>query len=401
MNKAASLSTVAIRSRKLSQSICGSKVLSLFFLLPFFKTDFVDYIGLTSVFNSILTIETIIFALLFLLTGFKSRMLWFLIIYFVWDLMVAPSMGGSQSPSAFYCFQAIGFSFYVLLGMKADAIKALDNLSFVLCLMSAFNLVLLLRFPDGVMQTSNGNLWPFGIRTAFSLVVIPGLCFSLLFDSFRGRGSFSLRTWTMLFVAVTTLVNQWVATGIIELLLLFVFYIIAKARGSLSMKTGVPIVVAVSIGLLFLGPSSIFGGFIDSLGKNMTLSGRTEIWAAVMAAISLKPLFGYGALSYVLVHDEVKACHNLWLNIAYESGIIGLFLYIPLYLQAAYNLEQSNRTGAGQIVSAFFLAILIAAIVEIQTYFPFIYGIIAITEALPRNSFDRYGTTLPVPMKIR
>ncbi len=402
MTPALHSSSVALRCRRLSASICGSKVLAVLLLFPFFKTSLFDYYGGLSMYaNAMLVVETVCFAVLFLASGFRSKLMAFITIYFVWDLIAAPLLGGTEAPSIYYCMQALGFGLYVMLGLKTNPRKSMSSLSFVFCAAAVINFLVLLAYPHGLVETLNGSLWLFGIRTGFSLVLIPGLCFCLLSDSFGRRGSFGGRTWIMIFVTIATLVNQWVATGIVELIVLALLYVWVKLRGSINARLCTAVIAAATVAILFLGPSTIFGDFVDALGKDMTLSGRTEIWATVMLAISQQPWFGYGSVSWVLVNNERWACHDLWLNIAHESGLIGLALYICMFVYSAICLDKTRDTGAGRIISIFFLAVLVASVVEIQTYFPFIYGLLAAAESIA-SDVQSYGqTTYPVPMKLR
>lgn len=392
----------AAKIRSFASSICGSKVISLIVFIPFVKTTFFDYFSILSQFaNAMLLVETVLFALLFLACNYHSKLLAFLIVYYVWDLIIAPIFGHNDAPSIYYCLQALGFSLYVLLGMKSNKVKSLDSLSFAFCFVAVLNYALVLSYPNGIIATTNGNLWLFGIRTGFSLVLIPGIFFCLLFDSCSCRGNFSVRSWLMILVAVLTLTNQWVATGLVELCIILALFLWARFVGSINIGIASIAIGILTIFILFTGPSSVFGDVVNSLGKDMTISGRTDIWAAVIAAISLSPYFGYGSVSSVLVHNEYWACHDLWLNIGHESGIIGLLLYIPAFAYSAHCLNKVRKLCAGSLAGIFFLAILVASIAEIQTYFPFIYGVLACSEAIAANPKGYEKSTFPVPMKIR
>jgi O-antigen ligase len=94
--------------------------------------------------------------------------------------------------------------------------------------------------------------------------------------------------------------------------------------------------VAVSIGLAF---SALFvssmGTLVHSLGRNSTLTGRTEIWAAVLA-VHINPLLGAGFESFWLgnrlqeVWDRsmpgIQEAHNGYLELYVNLGWAGLAL---------------------------------------------------------------------------
>ena len=66
--------------------------------------------------------------------------------------------------------------------------------------------------------------------------------------------------------------------------------------------------------------------------QDVTLSGRTIVWEATIGEIRKRPLTGFGFASY---QDYFSTfwngwtpghAHNMWLNVAFESGIVGAVL---------------------------------------------------------------------------
>jgi exopolysaccharide production protein ExoQ len=82
--------------------------------------------------------------------------------------------------------------------------------------------------------------------------------------------------------------------------------------------------------------SAIFG----LLGKDATLTGRTELWPAVSRMIGQHPLWGYGysgfwngrlsdaALVWRSVRWEVPHSHNGYLDLGLDLGLVGLALFL-------------------------------------------------------------------------
>jgi len=131
------------------------------------------------------------------------------------------------------------------------------------------------------------------------------------------------------------------------LLLLVPAYRILRAR----LTTMVPLTIVLltmSAGLAFMavGNSSLL---LASLGRDATLTRRTEIWTAVWTAISSHMALGYGFSSFWAgFHGEsarvaarlgfvARHAHNGFLDLWLELGIAGLFLFVAGYLQAVSN----------------------------------------------------------------
>lgn len=93
--------------------------------------------------------------------------------------------------------------------------------------------------------------------------------------------------------------------------------------------------VALLAILVAVTPSEVFLYFTDSLGKDATLTGRTELWKIARDAIAERPIFGWGFDT----HESVKSIdsyfvrfnhyHNGFLDTLVAGGavLLGLVLY--------------------------------------------------------------------------
>jgi exopolysaccharide production protein ExoQ len=95
--------------------------------------------------------------------------------------------------------------------------------------------------------------------------------------------------------------------------------------------------------------------FIDLLGRDSTMTGRTDIWKAVLQAIFKHPLLGYGFAAFWLslrgesaniilaLRWAVPAAHNGFLDIWLQTGAIGLFLFAAGFLFACRTAADGLR----------------------------------------------------------
>jgi len=96
---------------------------------------------------------------------------------------------------------------------------------------------------------------------------------------------------------------------------------------------------AAVIAVVILQPDFLF----KLLGKDATLTGRTEIWEAVLGSIAKRPLFGYGYQAFWLgfkgesyriiltVTWALAQAQNGFLDIMLELGIAGLAIVLLLF----------------------------------------------------------------------
>lgn len=105
-------------------------------------------------------------------------------------------------------------------------------------------------------------------------------------------------------------------------------------------------IMAILIGFGTVTP--MYGGstvvaFTDGLGRDATLTGRTEIWADLLPAMMRQPITGHGFGGFW--SDATKAAHNIgeahsgYLDLLLELGFIGLFLF-SMFLLSCFRKAQ-------------------------------------------------------------
>lgn len=107
---------------------------------------------------------------------------------------------------------------------------------------------------------------------------------------------------------------------------------------------------AVALGVLvYLTAPGLLLGII---GKDETLTGRTDIWVQLLDAIEKKPAVGYGYLAFWGVDSEPRywlaravdwpapSGHNGWLDLAISLGLIGVAIYV---IDLAFSLARAGR----------------------------------------------------------
>jgi O-antigen ligase len=109
--------------------------------------------------------------------------------------------------------------------------------------------------------------------------------------------------------------------------------------------------LAVVIFLIVFGTATSFvgganvGSFTASLGRDSTLTGRTEVWADVLPAREQQPVLGYGLGSFWTdarrKSYDIPTAHNGYLDILLELGEVGLAVYAVLLLSFARRLHRA------------------------------------------------------------
>lgn len=351
-------------------------------LIPFFKTSGFKAISpaLSMFSDGMLLLEAVAFFLIALFTFRVSPFSWAVIAYELWNYVFAISMSGNQRPSLFYISGALGIILLFDLGFRHNFALMLDAISFIFTAFVFLNFIIVLLKPGGLEASSNGTIYLFGLRTGSSLVAVPAIAFCVFRDSCEKRQYFSQRTLLCMACSALTLIMQWVATGIVELLIIFAFYFLIRRFRKFKLNIWILLLACGLLDFLivYLRLQNIFSGFIVGfLHKDITLSGRTYIWDAVINSISRSPVFGYGAVSTVSAFNIQIACHNQWLYIAHESGYVGLILFLISVLVSFRIASRYKNTSLYTLFVIMMAGVLVATISEIQLYVPFFYALLS------------------------
>ncbi len=115
--------------------------------------------------------------------------------------------------------------------------------------------------------------------------------------------------------------------------------------------TSLATVMTAVVGVALVGATAVFASdvFFEILGKDSSLTGRTEIWEPAIRQALQRPWlgWGYGAvwtdqsgmgpLAWI-THDagfRAVHAHNSWIAVFLELGWLGLAVWIAVYLQTA------------------------------------------------------------------
>lgn len=171
-------------------------------------------------------------------------------------------------------------------------------------------------------------------------------------------GAFAL---VLLSTSKTALLASMLGLGVIALCMLL-------RRGplhALIAGAGVLVAIVVGVGVVTLAPDLI----VAALGRDLTLTGRTDIWEASARFVEASPWLGYGYYAFWLpdngpaywvreaVQWQVASAHSSWLETALGMGRIGVALFaLQLVATLSRGASAAMRPVAGLWAPAFLAA---------------------------------------------
>ncbi len=164
------------------------------------------------------------------------------------------------------------------------------------------------------------------------------------------------------------------------------FAILALRRASTPARFVISAFLILSIvlaGILFAAYSdAIAAAFFDATGKDVTLTGRTDLWRIALDLIAERPLLGVGYQAFwVQGHAPAEALwmmfgietrsgfnfHNTYLSNAVEIGLIGVAIESVLMAAAVLlSARFAIRTGKPDAALLFALSVMLLVVTPIE-----------------------------------
>ena len=234
--------------------------------------------------------------------------------------------------------------FGIYLGSRYPLHRQLQLLGWTLGIAGLLSLIFAVAFPNIGTMCSHEGAWR-GIYTgknSLGRIMELGTIIFLLLIQFR---RLRLLSWlglssSMLLIIFSTSTSALVI--VIALLILLPIYQSLRLREEILAPVilSIAILLICSLVLIFSHAESIVGYF----GKDLTLTGRTDIWGMSLKMIQQRIFLGYGFRSfwegwegpgeYVrrAVGWETPHAHNGLLELGLDLGLLGILIFLAGFL---------------------------------------------------------------------
>ena len=274
-------------------------------------------------------------------------------------------------------FVYIGFIIYINYCMK-DFKNFINALNILFTLLIIYNLILAIFVQSSYMYIGyQGSqkvfVGTFESRNGISMVMIPAIAFILIRSEYIYEKVRNKDILLCFMVLIIILLSKSSTGFIVGSLLVIYVLLLKKIKINININKLMSIYTIIYTQVvIFRIQETVFRGFIENtLQKNVTLTGRTLIWDFIMKIIPNSLIFGYGRNDIIaqnaIIRDVTEA-HNGLLEILLCTGIIGLFVFILILLNAFRALNKSNSKISYILSMAIFLYFCIALTESAFTY---------------------------------
>ena len=194
-----------------------------------------------------------------------------------------------------------------------------------------------------------------GIR--FKIVVAFGIALFGLHIAMSGSGT------SLVSVILVTSVVVWLRV---------VTSLKALTRSAINVGIAFLFFSCLMLIVLFTSPAELYLTFLDALGKDATMTGRTDIWDVAKGAISEHPYRGWGFDSHASVMSTrvffvpYNHYHNGFLDTIIAGGIA--LLIIVLYNLSRFSLAYRQAVARNPSLYPFILPLIMLLFLNISEY---------------------------------
>ncbi len=297
------------------------------------------------------------------------------------------------------------FAYYI--GVTFTPAQLLDLYRKALLFTVFASIVVIVLLPSyGISHGAHGGDWRGAVyhKNRFGELMALALMTLVIAPGERLRGA---RRWVIAVVTLGLLYKSHSSTAVsslgVVLLVQGIWPIVRLRRKALIgvLAVGYPL-VAVAIGLVISYSASLF----LLLGKDRTFSGRDRLWAGIIDAIRVRPLLGYGYLTFwhqqagglAVIAERTNFVppqgHEGYLDVMLHVGMVGLGLFLIYFLGSMWlALREARRTDSPE--ARWFFSILvfmsILNLTESQILEPFFFLWITLTAFTISSVMARAG----------
>lgn len=234
------------------------------------------------------------------------------------------------------------------------------------------NLVTMFAAPEGLYAVSNGvtlekGYWFLGWQKTFGFWAFPALLAATV-RGYMKYGRFGLLPMVLVAISAITFIRAEAQGNLAALIIAAAIFLLTKGKVGRRVLRPVLLVLATIawfIIVVLLRLQERFASVIvDLLGKDLTLTGRTEIWDSATSSIEGHLVFGLGQEFAAIARGLPITAHSNYLNLVIYGGLLLLAVFIGLQLGFARDVRRNLDLPAARAVLAVGISMFVLTVTE-------------------------------------
>ena len=352
--------------------------LFMFILLvvPYIKPNYVVQINiLNKIYNVLQVLNFFIILIIFIKNNMKiSKEI--MIIFLLQSVLIVSTIvhNGEIVEIIINTVQIFAFSMIIEYLMKKDVKTFFKAITIILVLLVSCNLATILCKPEGFMV---GYLkeWLFGTKNNHFSIVLPTLSISYIYFKYIKQNKYNIMYIILSVISILTIFIMNSATSIVSIIFFYMYFVfINKKKNKIDMRKLTIVYIIIFIGVIVFQIQNNFSFIIENLlHKDLTFTGRTDIWSRAIRFIEKSPIIGYGNESNLVRTFKFSSkssvhCHNMILETFYQGGILGGILFASFIGIVINKINKINNIKAYNFIVWTILTYFVALFTEVYSF---------------------------------
>ncbi len=362
-----------------------SPIFLILLILPFLKPASLEFIhkDIEFFWNISRVLSAIFIFLIYILSSHFSKFILSISTFRI-ILLISTLVNSGDYWSFFVtCIEEISFCMLIELCATTNFIKFSKSFLISLGLLCTINLITVFLFPNGMYISRYTHNWFLGYDNGHILYILPFLIvYSLTY--IINNNKITLNSFLTIAMFSLSIYITWSVTSVIGISL-FIFYIVFRHKlifdRLLNIRMYIYSNVVIFFGIIIFRIQNIFAFIIENiLKKDLTFTGRTRIWDNGLYWFQKRPFIGNGVQNTLVNYSRLSAvhCHNYYLQVLYQSGLIGFLGFSILLLLVAHQINSIPPNKYTRFISFSIFCFLLMLQIEAYTYMTTFFGLLTI-----------------------
>ncbi len=268
--------------------------------------------------------------------------------------------------------------------LKYNAAGFIKSVYWLLYVCIAIHFVTLFLFPNGIFtsyydyqgtQIPYLKHWFLSTGNNYVLFVLPAFFLDRIRLS-RRHSKTDLISLTLYLMGFAGMFKSMASTSLVACLLFVGFAVLLewKKIPMPSLKVYILLGVTFFVLLVFGDLGNLLGRLLGKGENAVTFTGRTKTWAMAVDWIRQSPIFGYGYEREALLiskfggNNTATHCHNLYLDLCYRTGLVGLSVFLVMLWRCARPLKRRKFQPTAILLSVT-LFLYLGILFQMEAYF--------------------------------
>lgn len=366
----------------------------LIFLTPYYFES-IDIIKV--VFESLSIVISIFFIIVYLINKRINKIFFPLMGYY---LILLISTIINDSGLIYYLYKVLTiFGFIAYVDLLFDNNCFFKPFVSYITIFNIINFISILISPNRNININVNRIYFLGYDNDFNLILTMA-CYILLIYHYKLKKEKEPKYNKIRIVFyvnyIVTLISSFLvqsATFKISMLMFLFCYLFFFATNFLpkiifNYKVYLALAYIIFIGLVFFNVQNNFGVLLGKLDRDITFTGRTEIWDKTLEKIKENKIIGTGYMNMNQRMEKMNIyhAHSTYLNVLLESGILGELVYLILLISRGYRINKIDDKNLVNISSFAVFTYLIMSIFEVYIEILYFYLLLVVISNLSNNN---------------